>query len=95
MISSTARVLFQSRPATVDEVMPTPRKGRKAAIDVYTDSNARVPTASDEDNPFLTKKGKGKAKAKTKSAAASRKADPKMEKMQEAVDRGEGMIYLL
>ncbi|KAF2145156.1 uncharacterized protein K452DRAFT_306078 [Aplosporella prunicola CBS 121167] len=26
---STARVLFQSRPATVDEVMPSPRKSRK------------------------------------------------------------------
>lgn len=91
--------------------MPTPRKARKSnknlsaleeevdendgKIEIYTDSKERIPTASDDDNPFVTKKRKGKGKAKAKSPSQARKVDPKTAKMQEAVDRGEGMIYML
>lgn len=34
-LSSTARVLFQPRPATIEDAMPTPRK-RKIRKDAYT-----------------------------------------------------------
>ncbi|KAF1829598.1 hypothetical protein BDW02DRAFT_509576 [Decorospora gaudefroyi] len=63
-------------------------------IPIYTDSKERVPTpgAQTDDNPFLTKKGKGKAKA---TPQKSRKAvDRKTAKMEEAVDRDEGMVYI-
>lgn len=110
-VSSTARVLFPSRPATIDEVVPTPRKSRKTknlftlesfaehaddnveSIQIYTDSKERVPTPGVEDeNPFLTRKGKGKAKA---AVPKPRKAvDAKTQKMNEAVDRDEGMVYI-
>jgi len=109
-ITPAARVLFPGRPATVEEAMPTPRKGRKSMknvftlesfaeqmdetekIEIYTDSKERVPTHDeDEDNPFVTKKGKGKAKATPKV----RKIDAKTVKMEDAVNREEGMIYIL
>lgn len=109
-LSSTARVLFPPRPATIDEVMPTPRKMRKTKnlltlesfhrdeedhaekITIYTDSKERVPTQNDdEDNPFITKKGKGKAKATSQKAS---KADAQATKMHDAADRDEGMVYL-
>ena len=68
-------------------------------IEIYTDSKERVPTADedDEENPFATKKGKGKAKAKAKAKATPQrpKKDARTEEMEEAVDRKEGMIYLL
>jgi hypothetical protein len=65
-------------------------------IEVYTDSKERIPTeVSDEDNPFYIKRGKGKGKAKSKNTSKSRKVDPKTAKMQDAVNRDEGMIYLL
>jgi hypothetical protein len=35
-LSTTARVLFPSRPATIDEVVPTPRKSRKTFKNAYT-----------------------------------------------------------
>ncbi|KAF2178827.1 hypothetical protein K469DRAFT_598039 [Zopfia rhizophila CBS 207.26] len=35
-LNSTARVLFPARTATVDEAMPTPRKGRKSRKNVFT-----------------------------------------------------------
>ena len=110
-MSSTARVLFPSRPATIDEVVPTPRKSRKTknlftlesfaehadenveAIQVYTDSKERVPTPGVEDeNPFLTKKGKGRDKAAPQKPRKS--VDAKTQKMNDAVDRDEGMVYI-
>lgn len=110
-LQPTARVLFPSRPATVDEV--TPRKARKSIknafslesfeqegessekIQIFTDSKERIPTADeDEENPFVTKKGKGKAKAKA-TPQRRRKTDARTEEMEEAVNREEGMIYLL
>lgn len=111
-VGSTARVLFPtSRPATIDEVVPTPRKARKTKnlftlesfaqqtddttekIAIYTDSKERVPTpGAQDDNPFLTKKGKGKAKA---TPQRSRKAvDERTERMNEAADRDEGVVYI-
>ncbi|KAH7338533.1 hypothetical protein BKA66DRAFT_435219 [Pyrenochaeta sp. MPI-SDFR-AT-0127] len=110
-VSSTARVLFPSRPATIDEVVPTPRKARKTknlytlesfaqhiddeseSIQVYTDSKERIPTpGAVDENPFITKKGKGKSKA---TPQTSRKAaDSRTAKMNEAVDRDEGMVYI-
>jgi hypothetical protein len=109
-IASTARVLFPGRPATVEEAMPTPRKGRKSMknvftlesfaeqmdetekIEIYTDSKERVPTHDEEeDNPFVTKKGKRKAKATPKA----RKTDVKTVRMEDAVNRDEGMVYIL
>lgn len=109
-LSSTARVLFPPRPATIDEVMPTPRKMRKTKnlltlesfhrdaedhaekITIYTDSKERVPEQNDEeDNPFITKKGKGKARA---TAQKPRKADAQAARMHDAADRDEGMVYL-
>ncbi|ORY14833.1 hypothetical protein BCR34DRAFT_623210 [Clohesyomyces aquaticus] len=113
-LSSTARVLFAPRPATVEEAMPSPRKNRKSRknlftlesfaehaddegekIEVYTDSKERVPEVDEtEDNPFLSKKGKAKSKANGASPPKTRKRDAKTAKMEEAVSRDEGMIYL-
>ncbi|OAL49722.1 hypothetical protein IQ07DRAFT_588247 [Pyrenochaeta sp. DS3sAY3a] len=110
-MSSTARVLFPSRPATIDEVVPTPRKSRKTKdlytlesfarheddvsenIPIYTDSKERVPTPGrdEDDNPFLTKKGKGKARA---TAQKAKKVDAKTDKMNAAASRDEGMVYI-
>lgn len=107
----TSRVLFPSRPASIDDV--TPRKARKFTknvyslnsfeddgesskkIEIYTDSKERIPTADEDDdeNPFVTKKGKGKAKAKV--TPQRRKKDAKAEKMEDAVNHEEGMIYIL
>jgi hypothetical protein len=82
-LQPTARVLFPSRPATIDEV--TPRKARRtiknayslesfeqdgesSKISIFTDSKERIPTADEsEENPFVTKKGKGKSKGKGKA----------------------------
>lgn len=62
-------------------------------IPIYTDSKDRVPTADkEEDNPFVTKKGKGKAKT---AVSKPRKTDAKTRKMEDSVDRDEGMIYIL
>lgn len=111
-LGSTARILFPNRPATIEEAMPSPRKGRKSRkdaytlesfaermeeanehIEVFTDSKERIPTRdADEDNPFVTKKGKGKAKA---APPKPRKVDAKTARMNEAVERDEGMVYLL
>ncbi|KAI4698266.1 uncharacterized protein J4E84_001402 [Alternaria hordeiaustralica] len=112
-VSSTARVLFPAnRPSTIDEAMPTPRKGRKTKnlytlesfaqqmdentekIPIYTDSKERVPTpgAQTEDNPFITVKGKGKAKAAPQKS--KKVVDRKTAKMEAAVDRDEGMVYI-
>lgn len=61
-------------------------------IEIYTDSKERVPTRDDEeDNPFVTKKGKGKAKAVPQKA---RKMDGKTREMFEAADRDEGIVFI-
>ncbi|KAF2745479.1 hypothetical protein M011DRAFT_406490 [Sporormia fimetaria CBS 119925] len=69
-LGHTGRVLFASRPASIDEIMPTPRKTRKTVplslesferaeqtggqIPIYTDSKERVPSVGHGDNPFLS-----------------------------------------
>ncbi|RMZ71503.1 hypothetical protein GMOD_00006624 [Pyrenophora seminiperda CCB06] len=62
-------------------------------IPIYTDSKERVPTpgAQTDENPFLSKKGKGKAKA---APQKSKKFDKRTAKMDQAVDRDEGMVYI-
>lgn len=74
--------------------------GESSKIEIYTDSKERIPTADeddDEENPFVIKKGKGKGKGKAKAKAAPqrRKKDAKTEEMEDAVNREEGMIFLL
>jgi hypothetical protein len=103
--------LFPQRHATIDEVVPTPRKARKTKnlfslesfeqnahgessekIQIFTDSKERIPTRDDEeDNPFVTKKGKGRARAIPQK---SKKDNARTEAMSDAVDRDEGMVYL-
>lgn len=112
-LGPTARVLFPNRPATLDEVMPTPRKSRKLMknfstlesfaqqngessekIEIFTDSKERIPAHDDsEDNPFVVKKSKGKKKAKA-TRPKSRRLDERSQKMNDAVDRDAGMVYI-
>lgn len=64
-------------------------------IEIFTDSKERIPTADeDEENPFITKKGKGKAKKKA-TLPRSRKTDTRSEEVEEAVNHDDGMIFLL
>jgi hypothetical protein len=64
-------------------------------IPIYTDSKERVPTpGAVDDNPFLTKKGKGKGKARVLPQKSKKTVDRKTAKMEQAVDRDEGMVYL-
>ncbi|KAF1842192.1 uncharacterized protein K460DRAFT_370177 [Cucurbitaria berberidis CBS 394.84] len=110
-LSSTARVLFPSRPATIDEVVPTPRKARKTKnlytlesfaqqndestekIAIYTDSKERVPSpGTEEDNPFIVKKGKGRARATPQKPR--KMVSQRTEKMTAAAERDEGMVYI-
>ncbi|KAJ4382392.1 hypothetical protein N0V86_002727 [Didymella sp. IMI 355093] len=89
-IKSTARVLFPSRPATIEEV--TPRKARKftknvyslnsfeeagesSKIEIYTDSKERIPTADeDDDEENPFVIKKGKGKSKAKAKAKAKPA---------------------
>ncbi|KAF1942763.1 hypothetical protein EJ02DRAFT_344760 [Clathrospora elynae] len=63
-------------------------------IAIYTDSKERIPTpgAETDDNPFITKKAKGKAKATPQKSR--RATDARTAKMDDAVDRDEGMVFL-
>jgi len=107
-LNATARLLFQPRPVTIEDAVPTPRKMRKTKgllsledsgrdegapsekIAIYTDSKERIPTLDEDDeNPFVTKKGKAKA--------VPRKAindEAQVPKTTEVADRQEGMVYL-
>ena len=114
-LGSTSRILFPSRPATIDEAMPTPRKGKHSRhassygldgyvdeqdadvsdnIEIYTDSNERVPTNDeDPDNPFIDHEP---PQSNTKASKKRRRHLSSNEKrMEEAVKNGEGMIYVL
>ncbi|PVH94816.1 hypothetical protein DM02DRAFT_675907 [Periconia macrospinosa] len=60
-------------------------------IPIFTDSKERVPTLDDdEDNPFITKKGKGKAKAVPQKP---RKQNSESQKLFEATRREEGVVF--
>ncbi len=84
-IKPTSRVLFPSRPASIDDV--TPRKARKFTknvyslnsfedrgessekIEIYTDSKERIPTADEDDDENPFVTKKGKGKSKAKARA--------------------------
>jgi hypothetical protein len=108
-LKSTARVLFPARPATIDEVVPTPRKQRKIK-DLFTlesfanasDEPAekiQIYTDSKERIPERDEEDnpfivkKGKAKAKV-TPQKSKRIDARAEQMKQATDREEGMVYL-
>ncbi|KAH6616493.1 hypothetical protein C7974DRAFT_416623 [Boeremia exigua] len=92
-IRPTARVLFPSRPTSIEEA--TPRKARKSTkniyslnsfedagassekIEIYTDSKERIPTADEDDEENPFVTKKGKGKAKAKAKA---KAAPQRRK---------------
>ena len=105
VLVTAARVLFPHRPETVDEVMPTPRKrarqglslesftaneGGHAEIQIFTDSKDKIPEIdASTENPFYSTK-----------AAGTRKKTPKKDldhnkEVQEALERDEGMVYVL
>ncbi|KZM27019.1 uncharacterized protein EKO05_0004983 [Ascochyta rabiei] len=109
-LQPTARVLFPSRPATIDEV--TPRKARRTIknayslesfeqgrvssekIEIFTDSKERVPTADEDEENPFVTK-KRKGKAKARATPQkTRRANARTVEMEEAVDREEGMVYL-
>lgn len=108
-LGRTARVLFENRPATVEDAMPTPRKARsgKSALslegfaeEVESGSKIGVYVDSKERVPDREDEEvnpfvtkRGKAKAKAKATKRVRKMDEKTEKMFEAAARDEGMIY--
>lgn len=112
-VSSIARNLFPVRPAP-DEIMPSPKKGRKkytgytmdsfeaeeesTPIQIYTDSNDRVPEVDDSpENPFY---GKGKAvpAEPTKRSSKRRKVNVVGEgeqDIEDLEDREDGLVYVL
>ncbi|KAL6711233.1 hypothetical protein ACN47E_005764 [Coniothyrium glycines] len=64
-------------------------------IAIYTDSKERIPTpGSQNDNPFLTTKGKGKGKAVATPQKSRKTVDERTTKMNEAAARDEGMVYM-
>ncbi|KAH8704480.1 hypothetical protein GQ44DRAFT_716720 [Phaeosphaeriaceae sp. PMI808] len=105
-LKSTARVLFPARPATIDEVVPTPRKMRKTkhlfsldAADNMEEGSGKIQIFTDSKERIPTHDDeednpfvikKGKAKA---TRQQPKRASVRAE-MDDAVDRDEGMIYL-
>jgi hypothetical protein len=113
-ITSIARNLFPVRPETVDEVMPSPRKGRKkysgftldsfgaedeesASIQIYTDSNERIPEVDmHPDNPFYG--DTAPPPEPTKRSSKRRKImipGEGEQSLEEAEQRGDGLVYVL
>lgn len=108
-LASAARVLFPSRPETIEEAMPNPRKrSRKnigyslssfddpssdsAGIEIFTDSKDKQPEVDESaDNPFYVKPGAQKRTRKNKAS----KATETSQLVQEALERDEGMVYVL
>ena len=110
-VKSTARVLFPERPETVEQAMPASRKrsrgGKKhigfsldddasseGKIEIFTDTKDKIPELDEtEDNPFYEKPGsrpKRGGKKKTKGQVMDHNKE-----VQEALERDEGMIYVL
>jgi hypothetical protein len=108
-LKSTARVLFPARPATIDEVVPTPRKQRKIkhlfTLESFANASdepaekIQIYTDSKERIPERDEEDnpfivkKGKAKAKA-TPQKSKRIDARAEEMKQATDREEGMVYL-
>jgi hypothetical protein len=65
-------------------------------IEVFTDSKDKVPEVDEtEDNPFYVKPG-ARPKAATRSHKRKRDADPhRNDDVKEALQRDEGVIYVL
>jgi hypothetical protein len=110
-LSTTARILFPSRPATIDEVVPTPRKSRKTFKNAYTlESFADLGESSDKIEIFTDSKERiptkdddeenpfvvKKGKGKAKAIPQKpRKTTSKTKEMDQAAERDEGIIYIL
>ena len=110
-LSTTARVLFPSRPASIDEVVPTPRKSRKTFKNTYTlesfadlgESSGKIEIFTDSKERIPTKDEDEenpfvvkKGKGKAKAVPQkSRKASSRTKEMDEAAERDEGIIYIL
>jgi hypothetical protein len=110
-LSTTARTLFPSRPATIDEVVPTPRKSRKTFKNTYTlESFADLGESSDKIEIFTDSKERiptkdddeenpfvvKKGKGKAKAIPQKpRKTSSKTKEMDQAAERDEGIIYIL
>ncbi|GAB7352555.1 hypothetical protein MBLNU459_g2940t1 [Dothideomycetes sp. NU459] len=102
-MASTARIL-NFKPASLDDVMPTPRKQRKTRLDLYddpshdqdkiqvfTDTKDRVPDVDTaDDNPFVGPRKKQSRTAKQKAA----EKDGNEADMDDAVRNDEGILYV-
>jgi hypothetical protein len=76
--------LFSLESSARDEGAPSEK------IAIYTDSKERIPTHDEDDeNPFVTKKGKAKAVPQKVI-----NGDAQVPNTTEAADRDEGMVYL-
>ncbi|KUJ20494.1 uncharacterized protein LY89DRAFT_715880 [Mollisia scopiformis] len=111
-VTSVARNLFAIRPSS-DEIMPSPRKGRKhytgftldsfeaeeeqTPIQIYTDSNDRVPEVDNNaDNPFYGQ-GASVPSEPTKRSSKRRKIMVAGEGEQDIEDlekREDGLVYV-
>lgn len=103
-MASTARIL-NFKPASLDDVMPTPRKQQKTRLDLYdddynqhdkievfTDTKDRVPDVDTaDDNPFVGPRKRELRARKQKSA----EKDHDEIVMEEAVRNEEGILYVL
>lgn len=109
-LKSTARVLFAARPATIDEVMPTPRKSRKTknlfTLESFANASdepaekIQIYTDSKERVPEVDDEEDNpfitkKDKGKARATPQkSKKLDARSEKMKEKAERDEGMVFL-
>jgi hypothetical protein len=109
-LKSTARVLFPSRPANIDEVVPTPRKSRKTknlfTLESFANAAEEAPekiqifTDSKERVPDREDEEDNpfvvkKGKGKARAAPQKpKKMDARAEQMKAAADRDEGIVYL-
>ncbi|KAE8440532.1 hypothetical protein EG329_007259 [Mollisiaceae sp. DMI_Dod_QoI] len=111
-VTSIARNLFAIRPGS-DEVMPSPKKGRKrytgltldsfeaqeetTPIQIYTDSNDRVPEVDDSaENPFYGE-GMTVPPEPTKRSSKRRKVTVAGEgehEIEDLEDREDGLVYV-
>lgn len=109
-MSSTARVLFPQRPATIDEAVPTPRKARKTK-NLYTLESFAAHMDDDTDKIAIFTDSKEriptpgavdenpfittKGKGRAKATPQkSRKLDQRTAKLNQAAERDEGMVYI-
>lgn len=108
-LGRTARVLFEDRPATVEDAMPTPRKAKsmKSALDLES-FDAKIESASPKIGVYVDSKERvpdredeeanpfitRRGKGKAKAAPKKpRKMDEKTQKMFQAAAREEGIVY--